>query len=99
MHTVRTRRLLREIAGPDTGSMSTLDRETVMPISLAIGVAVVALLAGCQQFAGKTIAAAARPATAVLQPAEDAHDSQWISRLHVQAAKSGSSDSLSDLSY
>lgn len=99
MHTIRTRRLLREIVGPDTGSMSSMDRETVMPISLVVGAAVVVLLAGCQQFAGKTIAAAARPSTAAVQPVENAHDSQWISRLHMQAAKSSSDDSLSDLSY
>ena len=46
MHTIRTRRLLREVCGPDTGSMTRMDRETVMPISLVLGIVVVVLLAG-----------------------------------------------------
>ena len=46
MHTVRTQRLLREVCGPDTGSMTSVDRETVMPISLVLGIGVVVLLAG-----------------------------------------------------
>ena len=100
MQTVRTRRLLREVCGPDTGSMTGMDRETVMPVSLIIGVAVVVLLAGCQQFAGKTstTAAAVNPAV-VVNAIPDAHDSSWISQAHAVIAKTGSDDSTSDLSY
>ena len=94
MHTVRTRRLLREICGPDTGSMTSMDRETVMPISLAIGLAVVVILAGCQQFAGKATAAAVSQPDVVAHVVADAHDdSTWISQAHAQAAKTGNNDS------
>ena len=93
MHTVRTRRLLREICGPNTGSMTSMDRETVMPISLAIGVVVVMVLAGCQQFTGKATAAAVNQPGAVAHVVADAHDSSWISQAHAQAAKTGTSDS------
>jgi hypothetical protein len=64
MHTVRTRRLLREICGPDTGSMTVTDRETVMPVSLIAGLTVVLLLAGCQQLGGTGHTAASQPAAA-----------------------------------
>ncbi len=99
MHTVRTRRLLREICGPDTGSMTSLDRETVMPISLAFGVAVVLVLAGCQQFAGKATAAAVNQPEVVVNVVADIHDSSWISQGHAQAVLSGTNDSAPDLSY
>ncbi len=93
MHTVRTRRLLREICGPDTGSMTSMDRETVMPISLAIGLAVVVILAGCQQFAGKATAAAVSQPGAVAPVVADVYDSSWISQAHAKAAKTGNNDS------
>lgn len=99
MHTVRTRRLLREICGPDTGSMTSMDRETVMPISLSIGVFVVVVLAGCQQFDSKATAAAASQLGVVAHVVADAHDSSWISQAHAQAAKIGTNDSAPDLSY
>ena len=99
MQTVRTRRLLREVCGPDTGSMTSMDRETVMPVSLVIGVAVVVLLAGCQQFAGKTSTAAAVQPTPMVHAIADAQDSSWISQAHAVAAKTGSDDSTPDLSY
>ena len=99
MHTVRTRRLLREICGPDTGSMTSMDRETVMPISLAIGLAVVVILAGCQQFAGKATAAAVSQPDVVAHVVADAHDSSWISQAHAQAVKTGTNDSAPDLSF
>lgn len=78
MHTVRTRRLLREICGPDTGSMTTMDRETVMPVSLVAGLAVVVLLAGCQQLASPANAAAVEPLPVAPETA-GLHDSNWIS--------------------
>ena len=98
MHTVRTRRLLREICGPDTGSMTSMDRETVMPISLVVGVAVVVLLAGCQQLASTANAAAVQP-TPVIPLAQGFHDSSWISQAHMQAAKAGSDHAVSDWSH
>jgi hypothetical protein len=101
MHTIRTRRLLREIVGPDTSKMTRMDRETVVQIPLAIGVAVIVIisLAGCQQFDGKV------SATAVLQPVAVAHAttdvpySRWISQAHALAAKNGADGAVSDLSY
>lgn len=99
MHTIRTRRLLREICGPDTGSMTSMDRETVMPISLAVGVFVVVVLAGCQQFESKATPAAASQPGVVAHVVADAHDSSWISQAHAQAAKAGTNDSAPDLSY
>ena len=99
MHTVRTRRLLREICGPDTGSMTSMDRETVMPITLAMGVAVVVILAGYQQFAGNATAAAVNQPKVVIPVIADAHDSSWISQAHAVAAKTGTDDSAPDLSY
>ena len=99
MHTVRTRRLLREVCGPDTGSMTRRDRETVMPFSLVLGIVVVVLLAGCLQFEEKrSITAAAQPMP-VVYAITDAHDSRWISQAHARAAKTGSDDAVSDLSY
>ena len=96
MHTVRIRRLMREFCGPDTGSMSSMDRETVMPVSLAIGVVVVVLLAGCQQSAARLAA------TVVEQPAvtaETADLTDWFARAHARAATAGSADQPVDLSY
>ena len=99
MHTVRTRRLFREVCGPDSGSMTSVDRETVMPISLVLGIVVVVLLAGCQQFAEKTSAAAAAQPTPVVDSITYAHDNIWISQAHARAAKTGSDGALSDLSF
>ena len=99
MHTVRTRRLLREVCGPDSGSMTSVDRETVMPISLVLGIVVVVLLAGCQQFVEKTSAAAAAQPTPVVDSITYAHDNIWISQAHARAAKIGSDGALSDLSF
>ena len=73
MHTVRTRRLLREVCGPDTGSMTSMDRETVMPISLVLGIVVVVLLAGCQQSANKTSTATATPTRAQTKTVAERH--------------------------
>ena len=98
MHTVRTRRLLREVCGPDTGSMTRRDRETVMPFSLVLGIAVVVLLAGCQQLTEKTSTAAAQP-TPVADSITYTHDNSWISQAHARAAKTGSDGAVSDLSY
>ena len=94
MHTIRTRRLMREFCGPDTGSMSSQDRETVMPVSLAIGVVVVILLAGCQRSVAPL---AVMPLTAVSAAADDA--TSWVSRAHAQAAKNGSDEQSPDMSY
>ena len=100
MHTVRTRRLLREVCGPDTGSMTTMDRETTMPISLVVGVVVVVLLAGCQQFASTTSTAAVVVQPTPIAPATaNDHDSHWISQAHALIAKTGFDISTPDLSY
>ena len=96
MHTIRTRRLMREFCGPDTGSMSPMDRETVMPVSLAIGVVVVVLLAGCQQ-------SSVRLPAGLVEPASVATDNNeltdWFSKAHAQAAKGSSADQSLDMSY
>jgi hypothetical protein len=100
MHTIRTRRLLREIVGPDTGKMTHTDRETVIPISLVVGVAVVILLTtACQQIDGKTSAAAVLQPEAVVQAITAVHDSSWISQAHAVAVKNGSDGAVSDLSF
>ncbi len=101
MHTIRTRRLLREIVGPDTGKMTSSDRETVVPISLAIGVAVIVLisLAGCKQLNGTMSDAAVSRPVAVVQAATDAHDNRWISQAHAMAANNSADGAVSDLSY
>ena len=98
MHTVRTRRLLRDICGPETGSMTSMDRETVMPISLVAGLGVIVLLAGCQQFAGTANAAAVQP-TPVDPVVSHFHDGSWISQAHVLAGKAGLAHAVSDLSH
>ena len=98
MQTVRTRRLSREVCGPDTSSMTSVDRKTVMPVSLVLGIVVVVLLAGCQQFVEKTSAAGAQP-TPVVDSITYAHDSSWISQAHARAAKTGSDGAVSDLSF
>ena len=96
MHTIRTRRLMREFCGPDTGSMSSRDREAVMPVSLAIGVVVVVLLAGCQRSMAPP---AVMPAslTAVSAAADDA--TSWFSKAHARAARTGSGEQSLDMSY
>lgn len=96
MHTIRTRRLMREFCGPDTGTMSSSDRETVVPVSLAIGVVVVVLLAGCQR---SVVPLTMMPATLtpVFAAAEDA--TSWISKAHAQAARDGSGEHSLDMSY
>jgi len=99
MHTVRTRRLLRQVCGPDTGSMTRMDRETVMPISLVLGLVVVVLLAGCQQLSDKTSTAAAAQPTPVVDSITYTHNSSWISQAHARAANTGSDGAVSDLSY
>lgn len=101
MHTIRTRRLLREINGPDTSKMTITDRESVMPILLATGVAVVVLmsLSGCKQLNGNmTDAAVSRP-VAVVQATTDHHDNRWISQAHVLAANNSADGAVPDLSY
>jgi hypothetical protein len=101
MHTILTRRMLRDTVDPDTGKMTSTDRETVMPILLATGVAVVVLmsLSGCKQLNGNmTDASVSRP-VAVVQAATDAHDNRWISQAHALAAKNGADGAVSDLSY
>ncbi len=100
MHTVYTRRLQREIVGPDTGKMTGTDRETVIPISLVIGFAVVILLTtACQQIDGKTSAAAVLQPEAVVQATTAVHESSWISQGHALAVKNGSDGAVSDLSF
>ena len=96
MHTIRTRRLMREFCGPDTGTMSSRDRETVMPLSLAIGVVVVVLLAGCQR---SMVPLTMKPAT--LTPVSAAADdaTSWMSKAHAQAARDGSGGQSPDMSY
>ena len=101
MSTIRTRRLLREIVGSDTGKMTSMDRETAIPISLAIGVAVIVILslAGCKQFDGKVSAAAVLQPVAVVHATTDVHDSRWISQAHALAVTKGADGAVSDLSY
>ncbi len=101
MHTIPTRRLLREIVGSDAGKMTRMDRETVKPILLAIGIAVSVIIsiAGCQQFDGKMSAAAVLQPVAAVHATTDVHHSRWISQAHVLAAKNGADGAVSDLSY
>lgn len=96
MRSIRIDRLTREICGRDTGSMSSSDRETVIPISLVIGLVAVVLLGGCQQ----TVAPlAVMPATLnpVYAAAENA--TGWMAVAHAQAARNGSGEQTADLSY
>jgi hypothetical protein len=101
MHTIRTGSSLREIIGPVCGKMTRLDRETVMPMSLAIGVAVIliASLTGCQQFDAKMSVAAALQPVAVVNTTTDVHDNRWISQAHTLAQNNGADGAVSDLSY
>jgi hypothetical protein len=101
MYTIRTGSSLREIIGSVSGKMTRLDREPVMPFSLAIGVAVVLItsLAGCQQFDAKMSIAAALQPVAVVNATADVHDNRWISQAHTLAQKSGADGAVSDLSY
>lgn len=96
MHTIRTRRLMREFCWPDRGSMSSRDRETVVPVSLAIGVVVVVLLAGCQR---SMVPLTMMPATLIPVSAAADDATSWISKAHAQAARDGSGEQLLDLSY
>lgn len=101
MHTILNRRMLRETVDPNTGKMTSTDRENVMPILLAIGVAVIVVisLSGCKQLNGNmTDAAVSRPMS-VVQAATDAHDNRWISQAHAQAANNSADGAVSDLSY
>ena len=101
MHTIPTLRLLREIVGSDVRKTTRMDRETVKPILLAIGIAVSVIisLAGCQQFDGKVSAAAVLQPVAVAHANTDVHHSRWISQAHALAAKNGADGAVSDLSY
>ena len=101
MHTIPTLRLLREIVGSDVRKMTSMDRETVKPILLAIGIAVSVIisLAGCQQFEGKVSDAAVLQPVAVAHATTDVHHSRWISQAHALAAKNGADGAVSDLSY
>ena len=89
MHTVRTRRLLREICGPDTGSMTMSDRETAIPLSLVAGVTVVVMLSGCQQ-SGTANVEGVRVESSPNRFAADLHEGNRISKAHALAAKNGS---------
>lgn len=101
MHTIPTLRLLREIVGSDVRKTTRMDRETVKPILLAIGIAVSVIisLAGCQQFDGKVSDAAVLQPVAVAHATTDVHHSRWISQAHALAAKNGADGAVSDLSY
>jgi len=101
MSTILTRRLLREIVGSDTGKMTSMDRETAIPISLTIGVAVIVIisLAGCQQFDGKVSATAVLQPVAVAHATTDVHHSRWISQAHALTVTKGADGTVTDLSY